>query len=110
MSAGLLWQSGFSWIPAPSGMSDTGTRRETGMTALLSTRAAIPPDVPVGVQPLLLAQFLDMRRGDALVVAIVPLTDVLGDLDPGCALPALAEWLAVCCPWQLILAGQVEQF
>lgn len=50
---------------------------------VLSTWATIPPDVPVGIQALLLPELPDMGRGNALVVAIVPLANILGDLDLG---------------------------
>lgn len=64
-------------------------RKKTGrVSLLLSTRTAVPPDVPVLIQALLLPQPADLGAGDALVVAIVPLPDVLGDLDAGVALEA----------------------
>lgn len=47
----------------------------------LSAGTAIPPDVPVLIQPLVPPQGPDLGARDALVVAIVPLADVLGDLD-----------------------------
>lgn len=43
-----------------------------------AARAAVRPNVP-RIQPLLFAVFLDLRRCQALIVAIVPLPDVLGD-------------------------------
>lgn len=47
----------------------------------LAAGAAIPPDVPVLAQALFLPPRADLFAGDALVVAVVPLADVLGDLD-----------------------------
>lgn len=38
------------------------------------------------IQALLLSHPPDLGAGDALVVAIIPLPDVLGDLDAGIAL------------------------
>lgn len=61
------------------------------------------------VQSLLLSQFPDVRRRDALVVAVVPFPNVLGDLDIGLALLTLTERLTVSFPWQLILGDKVEQ-
>lgn len=53
---------------------------------LLSTRTAFLPDIPRSLRStdsLLLSQLTDLRTGDALVVSVVPFSDVLGDLDRG---------------------------
>lgn len=47
----------------------------------LASRAAIPPDVPMFIQTLLLPQLADLGARDALVVAIIPFADVFSDLD-----------------------------
>jgi hypothetical protein len=51
----------------------------------LATGAAIPPDIPVFAESLLLALAPDLRARDAFIVAVVPFADVLGDLDAGTA-------------------------
>ena len=53
------------------------TRRGNALPA----RAAISPDVPAGCESFLLPSRADFGRGYALVVAVVPFADVLGDLD-----------------------------
>lgn len=45
----------------------------------LPAGAAVPPDVPALAQALILPQLADLGARDALIVAIVPLADVLGD-------------------------------
>ena len=76
---------------------------------LLSPRTAIPPDIPVGVQSLLSPTFPDLGRGDALVLAIVPLPNILGDFHLGVASCPLAERLAMGFPGQLVFVDDVEQ-
>jgi hypothetical protein len=77
----------------------------------LPPRTAIPPDIPAGVrvQALLLAQGADGGRGHALVVAVVPLADVVGDLDLGAAGRVFAVGLAVGWPGELVWVGDVEE-
>jgi len=50
---------------------------------LLPARTPVPPDIPRPRQALPLPDLPDLGRRDALVVAVVPLADVLGDLDAG---------------------------
>lgn len=69
MSPGLL----------QDGVSDCTTK--AAVVHSLSTRAAIPPDVPARIETLLLPQLPDFLGGDTLVVTIIPLSDVLGDFD-----------------------------
>lgn len=57
-----------------------------GFSNLLSAGAAILPDVPGALVALFGPQLANVRAGDALIVAVVPFADVLGDLDLGTAL------------------------
>jgi hypothetical protein len=49
----------------------------------LSPGTPIPPDIPRPLDPVAPPVLPDLRRRDALVVAVVPLADVLRDLDVG---------------------------
>lgn len=51
----------------------------------LSTRATVTPNVPGAFETLLCADTTDLWAGDAFVVAIIPLPNVLGDLNMGIA-------------------------
>lgn len=75
----------------------------------LATRAAITPDVPVLGQALLLADATDLGGRDALVVAVVPLANVLGDLDTGVALGSVALYLAMLLPGELVGEAEVQE-
>lgn len=63
-------------------------------TNSLAARAAVVPNVPASaaalVEALARAQLANLGAGDTLVVAVVPLLDVVGDLDAGGALEAHA--------------------
>lgn len=48
---------------------------------ILSTRTAVPPDIPIATETGPLAPIPDFWGRDALVVAVVPLSDVFRDLD-----------------------------
>lgn len=80
---------------------------------LLATGAPVSPDIPGALVTLLGADSANLRAGDSLVVAVVPLTDVLGDLDPGGALRdavAADGSLAVRLPGQVLVGeAQVEE-
>lgn len=76
---------------------------------ILAPGTSIPPDIPVGIQTLLLAELFDLRRRNALVVAIVPLADVLGDLDTGFAGQAVIARLTMRSPGKRVLVLQVEE-
>ena len=58
---------------------------------VLAKGAAISPDVPVALVALLGAELADLGALEALVLAIVPLADVLADLDLG---PAVSDEMA----------------
>ena len=76
---------------------------------VLAAGTAIPPDVPVCVEALVEAAAADVRAGDALVVAVVPLADVLGDLDPGGAAEAgVGGDVAVALPGEGVGQAEVE--
>jgi hypothetical protein len=81
---------------------------------VLSPRTSVPPNVPVRVQPLARAQLADLGRRDALVLAVVPLADVLGDLNLRGAGQAVAFArggdYAVRSPGQPVVEGEVQQF
>lgn len=53
---------------------------------VLSTRTTIPPDIPDTLVPLLGTLLADIRARNTLVVPVVPLSYILGDLDPSGAL------------------------
>lgn len=62
------------------------------------------------IKPLLLSQFSNLGAGDAFVVAIIPLADVLGNLN---ARTASTDWevffsWAMGRPWKM-LEAQVQQ-
>jgi hypothetical protein len=98
-------------------MEPTKTRRDDNTRRwnehLLPPRTPIPPDIPprtpIYIQPLLPAQRADGRRREALVVAVVPLADVVGDLDLGVARRVRAVGLAVRGPGELGQVGDVEE-
>lgn len=50
-----------------------------------------------------------MRRGDALVVAVVPFPNILGHLNPRLAVLALTERLTMGFPGQLVFVRKIEQ-
>ena len=52
-----------------------------GRGHLLATGAAVFPNIPMFREALLLPKRPDLRARDALVLAVVPFSDVLGDLD-----------------------------
>jgi hypothetical protein len=79
--------------------------REKGGDSL-STRTAVPPDIPSPHQAVPPPDVPDLGRRDALVVAVVPLADVLRDLDLGSArvvgqvivcdtVPVPGQWLVL---------------
>lgn len=77
---------------------------------LLSTRTSIPPDIPPPLYALLLTDLPDLWAGDALVLTIVPLADVLGDLDLGrVAVTSILLQVAMRFPWERVLEAKVEQ-
>lgn len=80
---------------------------------LLATGAPVSPDIPGTLVTLLSAESANLRAGDSLVVAVVPLADVLSDLDPGGALgdALAADWsLAMRLPGQVLVGeAQVEE-
>lgn len=84
-----------------------GTRG--GNTNSLASRAAIAPDVPGAREPLRRAPPPDLGARDALVVAVVPLADVLGDLDARGALEPVARRAAVPRPGEMPRDAEVEQ-
>jgi hypothetical protein len=76
---------------------------------LLSSGAAISPDIPGRIKPLLLPQPSDIGRRDALVIAIIPFPDVFGDLNLSLAFQTVLCTGAMGIPGQLLLQSEVEQ-
>ena len=82
----------------------------SGEGNVLAAGTAVPPDVPVWGEALVEAAAADVRAGDALVVAVVPLADVLGDLDPGGAAEAgVGGDVAVALPGERVVQAEVEE-
>ena len=71
-----------------------------GLINLLSTRTAITPDVPSSRKTLLSTDAANLGAGYAFVVAIVPFTDVLGDLDTGTTGNRVGREVSVGVPWE----------
>lgn len=90
-------------------MNGVGKGREKERKNLLPPRTAIPPNIPACAQALLLPQRADVGRRDALVGAVVPLADVVGDFDRGAAGRVRAVGLAVRRPGQLVSVRDVEE-
>ena len=77
---------------------------------LLAALTAVFPYIPMALDASFFAQLPDFGAGDAFIVSVIPLPDVLGDLDPGIALHAGAVRLgAVGVPWQRSLDAEVQQ-
>jgi hypothetical protein len=76
----------------------------------LPTWTAVSPDVPTGCESLRLPSGADFGRGYALVVAVVPFADVLGDLDLSVAGQAGDILGPVSDPRQRLVQAEVEQF
>lgn len=76
----------------------------------LSSGTSISPDIPRPLVTLLSPPLSDLRTCDALVVAIVPFTDVFGDLDFGAALQALTLACAVTLPGEGLINVEMEEF
>ena len=55
------------------------------MVHLLAARTSIPPDVPTLAEALLAPLLPDLFACDAFIVTVVPLSDILGDLNLGAA-------------------------
>ncbi len=72
---------------------------------ILPPRTSIPPNIPIRIQTLLLSQLPNLRRSHPLIVTIIPLANILSDLNTRSARAALAEGRAVRRPRQLGLAG-----
>lgn len=70
---------------------------------LLPTRTPILPNIPHALIPLLRPPLPNLRARDTLVVAVVPLADVIRDLDPG---GAVGEVVAV--GWGVAVGGPGE--
>lgn len=68
---------------------------------LLSANAPISPYVPLWTEALLGANLTNLRGGYALIVAVIPLANILGDFDPCSAgMTGFKKLLAVDLPRQ----------
>ena len=70
------WAKASASPSAPREPRQHAVRAGAHLSRLLAARAAVPPQVPAGWS------LTDLRRGQALVVAVVPLAQVLADLRP----------------------------
>lgn len=73
----------------------------------LTPRTSIPPNIPVRIEALLFQLLPNLRAGDAFVVTIIPLADVLGYFNLGIAWNWVGLALAVTLPWQRTLKTKV---
>lgn len=93
--------------PAP----DVFDQRIQPLRYLLRTLAAgapVAPDVPRPFAPLG-ALLADLLGGEALVVAVVPLADRLGDLDLRVGAHVCVAVLALVVPGELVAAAEAEE-
>lgn len=99
-----------SLVPSRGTIQGKAGKGEKG-GIVLSTGAPVPPDVPGLAETLLLADAADLGARDALVVAVVPLADVLGDLDVSAAGLRVRGrvHLAVGLPWQGTIEAEVQE-
>lgn len=74
----------------------------------LPSWASISPDIPSSPVALSISHLANLGGGDALVVAIVPLTDILSDLNLGTTLETLALTLSVSRPGKRFIKSNVE--
>lgn len=87
----------------------TADREKNGNS--LSKSAPVPPYIPSLHQTLLFANGADLWARYALIIAVVPLADILGNLDAGFAVEAcFRKLLAVDFPRQGIRNVEIEQF
>lgn len=75
----------------------------------LSAWAPVLPDVPILAEALLLADTADFGARDALIVAVVPLADVLGDLYASTAADGAPIPLAVSLPRKRLRQIEVQE-
>lgn len=76
----------------------------------LAAWAAVVPNIPAALEALVGADLANLGAGDALILAIVPLPDVIGDLNRGRAGETLARVVAVGLPWQrAVWQTQIEE-
>lgn len=79
------------------------------MKDLLAAGAAITPNVPITAQALLGSAATNLRGRDAFVFTIVPLANVLGNLDSGAALVPTRWCATVHSPGEWASLVEVEQ-
>lgn len=77
---------------------------------VLSPGTAILPNVPGSFDALLGSHSADLRACNTLVVPIVPLPNVLGNLDFGATLETVADGITMRLPRQWIGYAKIEQF
>jgi hypothetical protein len=83
--------------------------RSVSLEGLLSPRTTIYPDVKLALFAFLFPLLIDLRRGQSFVVAVVPFSNVLGDLDIcGGAGRGLAGSSVGLLPKMLIFVAQIE--
>lgn len=88
-----------------------GINSRQEIAGLLSESAPVPPDIPPLGQALLFANRADFWACYPLIVAIVPLADILSNLNASAAIDAyFRELLAVDLPRQGIRNAEIEQF
>ena len=99
-----------------SGQYELGFRQSSLFTIkvekqhLLSTGTAISPYIPIAGESLGLAQGANLRTCNALVVAVVPFTDILGDLNAGLAVePCRTGLFTPLIPGQRVFNSEVEE-
>lgn len=96
-------------VPLAADLGDEAVEALRDLLGALSAGAAVAPNVPVGVEALLGAAAADLGARDALVVAVVPLADVVGDLDAGAADEGARVLRAVGRPGEGVLDAEVEE-
>lgn len=75
----------------------------------LATGTAIPPDIPGAFKPLFGPLLANLGARDALVVAVVPFADVLGDLYLGATFEPVTGCVPVGLPGECARNAQVQE-
>lgn len=85
----------------------SGQEIANGALHSLSSRTPIPPNIPVGIEALFFPLLPDLGAGNAFIVTVIPLADVLGNFNLCVAWNWLGLALAVTLPWQRTLETEV---
>lgn len=86
------------------------TQSRSGLENSLTTWASVSPNVPGAFVALLGSKLTNIGAGDAFIVAIVPLPDVLGDLDVGGAGQTIVRGVTVRVPGKSSVDPKIEKF